>query len=494
MVLAFAVVAPVALGACASLPPSQGPRAAGAASPSAGASCRCRPRLPSAPPSCPSTGPTPAGAPSDRVRIFPGAPPAVASRGRCQGCRRAGGLPSCSWWGSTPPGRASAGAGLARLGVGGVFLQGRVLGTASLRNSLALVQRVARRATTPPPVRSRRRGGRAVQTVRGGTIPPFPAALVQGSWSAARLRTRTATWAVALVASRGRTSTWRPSRTSCRRPSATATRRSAATTASTATTPAPVSGPVGTVVAALRAAGVGADRQALPRAGPCAGEHRHGHRRATDRDDDLQRLLPAAVHRRHESRGRGRHGLVCALPAPRSPAPRDVVARDRHGPAAHEARLERHGRLGRPGQRGGGQGADGGPARRRLRRGRRRPRPDRPGDPGRHHAERHRGAGGVRPGLRGEGRGRRPATCSPPSRHSACCTADPRPVGQSSSGTSQTAPSGGTRSCADAGRPCQGTLLAPRPRPGCRRRSRRRARRRCSAPRASARRAGRPIR
>jgi beta-N-acetylhexosaminidase len=34
-----------------------------------------------------------------------------------------------------------------------------------------------------------------VQTVRRGTIPPFPTALVQGTWSTSRLRATTTTWA-----------------------------------------------------------------------------------------------------------------------------------------------------------------------------------------------------------------------------------------------------------------------------------------------------------
>jgi beta-N-acetylhexosaminidase len=41
--------------------------------------------------------------------------------------------------------------------------------------------------------------GGAVQTVRGGTIPAFPTALVQGTWSTPRLRARTAPWTHALA-------------------------------------------------------------------------------------------------------------------------------------------------------------------------------------------------------------------------------------------------------------------------------------------------------
>ena len=151
---------------------------------------------------------------------------------------------------------ASAGAGLARLGVGGVFLRGRVPGTTSLRNSLALVQRVARRATTPPLFVAADEEGGAVQTVRGGTIPPFPAALVQGSWSARRLRTRTAPWAVALARlgvnlDLAPVADVVPSSLGSRNPPIGRYDREYGHT------PARVSGPVATVVASLRAAGVG---------------------------------------------------------------------------------------------------------------------------------------------------------------------------------------------------------------------------------------------
>jgi beta-N-acetylhexosaminidase len=90
---------------------------------------------------------------------------------------------------------AAAGPGLARLGVAGVFLHGRVAGSSSLAASLALVQRAGRRAGTPAMFVAVDEEGGAVQTVRGGTVAPFPAALVQGGWPTARLRARTALWA-----------------------------------------------------------------------------------------------------------------------------------------------------------------------------------------------------------------------------------------------------------------------------------------------------------
>jgi beta-N-acetylhexosaminidase len=90
---------------------------------------------------------------------------------------------------------ASAGPALARLGAGGIFLQGRVAGSSSLASSLALVQGAARRAGTPTLFVSADEEGGAVQTVRGGRIPPFPSALVQGTWSASQLQSRTTLWA-----------------------------------------------------------------------------------------------------------------------------------------------------------------------------------------------------------------------------------------------------------------------------------------------------------
>jgi beta-N-acetylhexosaminidase len=89
----------------------------------------------------------------------------------------------------------TAGAGLARSGVAGVFLHGRVAGGATLKTQLAAVQTAARRAGVQRLLVAVDEEGGAVQTVRGGTIPPFPTALVQGTWSSRRLRTTTTAWA-----------------------------------------------------------------------------------------------------------------------------------------------------------------------------------------------------------------------------------------------------------------------------------------------------------
>jgi beta-N-acetylhexosaminidase len=89
---------------------------------------------------------------------------------------------------------------LAELHVGGIFLRGRVAGSATLRSRIAAAQRTARSDGTLPLFVSADEEGGLVQTIRGGTVPPFPAALVQGGWSTATLRTRTTTWATQIAA------------------------------------------------------------------------------------------------------------------------------------------------------------------------------------------------------------------------------------------------------------------------------------------------------
>jgi beta-N-acetylhexosaminidase len=91
--------------------------------------------------------------------------------------------------------RPADGAALVRLGVGGVFLRGRVAGSSGLRRSLAALQAQARRVAAPALFVAVDQEGGAVQTVRGGTIPPFPTARVQGTWSSRTLRLRTLAWA-----------------------------------------------------------------------------------------------------------------------------------------------------------------------------------------------------------------------------------------------------------------------------------------------------------
>ncbi len=90
---------------------------------------------------------------------------------------------------------ADPGAALVRLGVGGVFLRGRVAGDGALRRSIAVLQEQARRAGGPPLLVAVDQEGGAVQTVRGGAIPPFATALTQGTWSSRMLRLRTLAWA-----------------------------------------------------------------------------------------------------------------------------------------------------------------------------------------------------------------------------------------------------------------------------------------------------------
>jgi beta-N-acetylhexosaminidase len=89
---------------------------------------------------------------------------------------------------------------LAALHVGGIFLHGRVRGSATLRSRIAAAQRDARASGTLPLLVSADEEGGLVQTIRGGTVPPFAAALVQGGWSTATLRARTTTWARQIAA------------------------------------------------------------------------------------------------------------------------------------------------------------------------------------------------------------------------------------------------------------------------------------------------------
>jgi beta-N-acetylhexosaminidase len=89
---------------------------------------------------------------------------------------------------------------LAALHVGGIFLRGRVAGSATLRSRIAAAQRAARADGTLPLFVSADEEGGLVQTIRGGTVPPFAAALVQGGWSTPTLRTRTTTWATQIAA------------------------------------------------------------------------------------------------------------------------------------------------------------------------------------------------------------------------------------------------------------------------------------------------------
>jgi beta-N-acetylhexosaminidase len=151
---------------------------------------------------------------------------------------------------------ASEAPGLARLGVGGIFLRGRVAGSSSLASSLALVQGAGRRAGAPVLFVAADEEGGAVQTVRGGSIPPFPAALTQGTWTAARLRARTTTWArelarLGITLDLAPVADVVPSSLGHRNPPIGRYGREYGNT------PGAASSAVGTVVAALRAAEVG---------------------------------------------------------------------------------------------------------------------------------------------------------------------------------------------------------------------------------------------
>ena len=82
--------------------------------------------------------------------------------------------------------------------LGGVFLAGRSRRPAgALRQDIAALQRAA--PEVPLLVALDQEGG-AVQTLQGPDFPPIPSALVQGGWSTAALRARTATEAGRLAA------------------------------------------------------------------------------------------------------------------------------------------------------------------------------------------------------------------------------------------------------------------------------------------------------
>ena len=87
----------------------------------------------------------------------------------------------------------------ARLGVGGIFLHGRVAGGSALRSGIAAAQTAARRAGAPRLLVAADEEGGLVQTVRGGTIAPFPAALTQGAWTPSTLARTTRSWGSGLA-------------------------------------------------------------------------------------------------------------------------------------------------------------------------------------------------------------------------------------------------------------------------------------------------------
>ena len=82
--------------------------------------------------------------------------------------------------------------------LGGVFLAGRSRRpAAALRQDIAALQRAA--PEVPVLIALDQEGG-AVQTLQGADFPPIPSALIQGGWSAATLRERTAAEARRLAA------------------------------------------------------------------------------------------------------------------------------------------------------------------------------------------------------------------------------------------------------------------------------------------------------
>jgi beta-N-acetylhexosaminidase len=155
------------------------------------------------------------------------------------------------------------GARLAALHVGGIFLRGRVPGSTTLKTRIATIQRDARAAKTLPLFVSADEEGGLVQTVRGGTVPPFAAALVQGGWSTTTLRARTTTWTKQIAAlgvnlDLAPVADTVPASLGTRNPPIGAFQREYAMT------PAAVGRAIGVVVPAMKKAGVGATVKHFP--------------------------------------------------------------------------------------------------------------------------------------------------------------------------------------------------------------------------------------
>jgi beta-N-acetylhexosaminidase len=127
-------------------------------------------------------------------------PPATATAGTSCVDRTLAGLSSSARAGqlllvgvpATDP--ASQAPPLAALHVAGIFLHGRVAGGSTLRSGIATAQSAARHAGALPLLVAADEEGGLVQTVRGGTLPPFPAALAQGGWTSTTLARSTRTW------------------------------------------------------------------------------------------------------------------------------------------------------------------------------------------------------------------------------------------------------------------------------------------------------------
>jgi beta-N-acetylhexosaminidase len=94
-----------------------------------------------------------------------------------------------------PAGSPGQGKALVRTSkVAGIFLAGRTTGSTALRAGIASVRSAAKAAGLPAVLVAADEEGGAVQTIRGGSLPPFPSALTQGRWSASRLTSTTRGW------------------------------------------------------------------------------------------------------------------------------------------------------------------------------------------------------------------------------------------------------------------------------------------------------------
>src|SRR4051812_26329073 len=136
----------------------------------------------------PSASPAPTTAPAASSPPAPSPPPTASCVDRTlAGLSRSERAAQLLLVGVDATDPAAAGGSLARLGVGGIFLHGRVAGGSDLRSRIASAQSAARRAGAPRLLVAADEEGGLVQTVRGGTIPPFPPALPQGAWTPSTL-------------------------------------------------------------------------------------------------------------------------------------------------------------------------------------------------------------------------------------------------------------------------------------------------------------------
>ena len=191
-VLAAAALCLTAATACSGTP------SGGAAPPASSSSAAPAASASSAPASSPAAGSTPPspGTPSPSPTTATGTSCVDSTLARMSTTARVGqllliGVPA------TDPG--SPVPALAALDPAGIFLHGRVAGGSTLRAGIARARSAARRAGALPLLVAADEEGGLVQTVRGGTLAPFPSALVQGGWTSTALARSTRSWGTELA-------------------------------------------------------------------------------------------------------------------------------------------------------------------------------------------------------------------------------------------------------------------------------------------------------